>query len=259
MSEFSPTNQLRAENNPKFYARFKWLGLAMFAFCGWFLYDGMVTWPLQRDRSQALIALAEETFTEEQVEEVGPVTGHHAQEAFDKLRRVAAEHEPTFTKWEEVAAEEGWSEELPEKVRTDDDIFMQFVMAIPCAIAGAWMLLTVVLSNGRWIELRDGAIHTSWGQTFPLSSVTQIDKRQWRDKGIARVKYNHEGKAGKFVVDDYKFHRKTTDQILLEIEQSVGEDKITGGPPEKTPEQLAAEEAASDDAAGEPANEAEVS
>ena len=34
------------------------------------------------------------------------------------------------------------------------------------------------------------------------------------------------------MIDDFKFKREPTDQILAEIEKQIGHDKITGGPPE---------------------------
>ena len=235
MSDIDPTAPLRADNNPKFYSRFKWLGLGAIAFGLWFVYDGYVTYPPQRDHSYALVNLVKKNVTEEEFAPLHP-HGHEKQETFDKLLEFTKERPELVSQWEELATEKGWPTELPETIRSDEDIQMQFIMVIPCAIAAAWLLLTVYFANGRWIELRDGQMFTSWGQTFPISSITKIDKRQWRDKGIARVKYEHEGRKGKFVVDDYKFHRKTTDEILLRIEQEVGAEKISGGPPEAPPE-----------------------
>ena len=66
-----------------------------------------------------------------------------------------------------------------------------------------------------------------------------LNKRKWRDKGIAKVTYRDGNRKRRFVIDDYKFHRHPTDAILYELEQKIGVDKITGGPPESPAEEYA--------------------
>jgi hypothetical protein len=46
-----------------------------------------------------------------------------------------------------------------------------------------------------------------------------------------------------FVIDDFKFKREATDQILFELEQRIDIERITGGPPEPLPGELAEEPA----------------
>lgn len=230
MNEFDQ-NALRAENNPKFYSRFKWLGLGAFAFMLYCLYDGYINYPDQQVRGEALMAVAETSLSEERIREASE-GAHGAGEVYQRVVDLMADEEALAAAWEAKAAENDWAAEPPEKLRTDGDIVGQYIMAGIAVIAGVWMLTTVWLASGRWIELADDVVNTSWGQSFPVASVTQIDKRQWRDKGIARVRYKHDGRAGKFVVDDYKYHRKTTDEILRRIEQMATGAEITGGPPE---------------------------
>ena len=38
-----------------------------------------------------------------------------------------------------------------------------------------------------------------------------------------------------FVIDDFKFMREPTDQILFELEQRIEIERITNGPPEPWP------------------------
>ena len=37
------------------------------------------------------------------------------------------------------------------------------------------------------------------------------------------------------MIDDFKFKREQTDQILFELEQRIEIERITGGPPEMLP------------------------
>lgn len=234
MNDFE-SSTLRAENNPKFYSRFKWLGLGAFAFMLYCLYDGYINYPDQQVRGMAFFELAEEKLTDEEKTEASEGS-HGPGETYQHIVENLAEKSELAAAWEELAVENGWDVEPPAKLRTNGDIVSQYIMATIAVIAGVWMLLTVWRANGRWIELADDVVQTSWGQSFPVVSITQIDKRQWRDKGIAKVRYTHDGKSGKFVVDDYKYHRQKTDEILRRIEAIAGVDKITGGPPEEEPE-----------------------
>ena len=225
-------DSLRADNNPKFYSRFKWLGLAALGFACYCYYDGSVNYPDQQVRGEAYLELAEESLTQEQLHEVA-ANAHGRQDVYKKLLKRAKEDVNFSNAWAALTKEKDWPIAPPKKLRSEGDIFNQFVMSGLTTLAGLWMLLTVWRSSGRWVELsKEGTLNTSWGQSFPVESVTQIDKRLWRDKGIARVKYDHEGRKGRFVVDDYKYDRPVMDEILRRMETAVDSDKITGGPTE---------------------------
>lgn len=216
---------IRANHNSKFYTRFLLMGVAALGVMGWFLYDGLYNWPLLAERYRVYTELVE------------------SQEG---------------SRWPEVAAERGWSEDPPEEKdnRSEETIQFQLYCAAAAAVAGVWLLGKVLLANGRWIESNGEQITTSWGQTVPYDGVVEINKRKWAKQGIAYIKYKDGDRTKRFVLDDFKFHRTPTDDILLEMEAAVGDDKITGGEPERVALAKAAEakaeaeaaEAADDDA-----------
>lgn len=235
MSE-SASLPLRAENNAKFYSRFKWLGLGALAFMAYCLYDGYINWADQQVRGEALIQLAEEELPREKLEELAHA-GHGAHDFYLKLKKQLPDFPGLTEAWETKAVAEGWATEPPAKLRTDGDILGQYVMAGLSALAGLWFLLTVARTTGRWFELNENGIASRWGESFALDQITEIEKKQWRDKGIARLRYKTAGGRQKtFVVDDYKYHKKTTDRILWQIENTVGFDKISGGKPGPDPD-----------------------
>ena len=80
-------------------------------------------------------------------------------------------------------------------------------------------------------------MRSSWGQSFQFDQVESLDKRKWRNKGIANVVYRDGARKRRFVIDDYKFMREPTDAILYELEQRIGIEKITSGPPEPLPDE----------------------
>ncbi len=192
---------IHAERDGKYYTRFLLMGVGALLFLGWCLKDGLYSYPLQKVQYEKYTELVDE--------------GRGGE-------------------WEQLAADNGWSAEVPDE-RTDGDILLQFVMGGLSAVVGIWMLSMVWLSRGRWIESDGKQIVTSWGETVPFDAVVSIDKKKWAKKGIAFVQYEDGGKTKRFVLDDFKFVRKPTDEILVLLEQAVGTDKITGGPPEAIP------------------------
>src|SRR3989304_951024 len=194
---------IRAERDPRFYLRFLLIGLAALGFAGWALYDGTIGYPLAQERAVAFEKLLEEQRGEE---------------------------------WDAYAIERGWSTAPPTASKPHEeyevDVKMQFWMAGLAALVGILPLLAVWRSRGRWIELSDQGLTSSWGQTVTLDQAETLEKRQWRSKGIAKLRYDDGGRKRTFVIDDFKFKRGPTDKILAELEKQSGHDKITGGPPE---------------------------
>jgi hypothetical protein len=191
--------KIRAERDPRFYLRFVIIGWVAIGFALWSLYDGAVKYPQQRERGLA----------------------------FEKLMEEGRDNE-----WDKYATERGWPTEYPGEPKSEADIKMQYVMVAVAGLIGALVLLNVWLSRGRWIEADDEGLNSSWGERVPYSSIVSLDKKIWRSKGIAKVKYNDGTRARRFVIDDYKFMRESTDNILYELEERIEPDKIVGGPPE---------------------------
>jgi len=195
---------IRTTTDTRYYTRFLLIGAAAFAFSLWSLYDGAVKYP--KKRQWAL--------------------------AFQELAADGRENE-----WFEYARQRGWPIEPPDKLITDADITTQYIMAVVAATAGVVLLVVVWRARGRWIELNESGLESSWGQHVALDRVICINKKRWRDKGIAKIKYEHGRWKRRFVLDNYKYDRPTTDMILYEIEAEIGADKIVGGPPEPPPEE----------------------
>jgi hypothetical protein len=202
------------------------MGIAAIGFALWFLYDGAISYPNQRAR-----ALAYEALQKEKGED--PV-------AFRDL-------------WHETAAKNDWPATFPGEPKSENEITMQYVMAGLVTAVGLVLLSIPLRARGRWIEATREGLTSSWGQAFGYDQVLDLNKRQWRGKGIAKVTYQDGRRKQRFVIDDYKFDRYKTDSILYELEQRIGRERITGGPPEPPPQE---QESGHDAAAriDEPAN-----
>jgi hypothetical protein len=146
--------------------------------------------------------------------------------------------------WETVAKENDWPIEKPDEnkvlVKTVEDIKnrydwkikSQFVMIAVAAPVGFFSLFVYLGSRGRWLEANNSGITSSWGQQFDFDSILTLDKKQWQNKGIARITYDTEGRTQKFVLDNYKFDRWAVDDILLRVESQITDNQIIGGDPE---------------------------
>jgi hypothetical protein len=185
---------IRTVTDPRYYRRFIIIGLAALGFSLWCLYDGAIGYPKQRERAYAQFK-----------EAVG---------------------ENRLDEWEQYVEQTG--------VKGEGDIMMQYIMAAVTGAIGLWMLTGVWLARGRWIEASDVGLTSSWGQSLNFNQVVSLDKRKWRSKGIAKITYNDNGRKRRFILDDYKFDRATTGQILRDLEGKIDHERITGGPPEAT-------------------------
>jgi hypothetical protein len=199
---------VRADYDPRYYRRFIIIGVVALGFALFCLYDGFIRYPAQRER------------------------------AYQQFKEVVGENR--LDEWEHYAEQTG--------VKGDGDIMMQFVMAAVTGAVGFWLLFGVWRARGRWIESSESGITSSWGQSLAFDQVVALDKRKWRNKGIAKVTYNDGRRNRRFILDDYKFDRATTGQILRELEAKIDPEMISGGPPESAEEEIAASSEAYADA-----------
>jgi hypothetical protein len=203
---------LRANSDHRYYRRFLIMGVVALGFALYCIYDGTIRYPNKRERGFAdfktefthYFSDAQQDVTLDEFETAGEEDARHA--------------------WEKYSHDRG--------IPSGADVILQFVMAAGAGAIGAWMLWGVWRARGQWIEAGNTGLTSSWGQSINYDQILSIDKRKWRKKGIAKIRYQDGGRKRGFVIDDFKFDRDATDQILYEIEEKIGYDKITGGPPE---------------------------
>lgn len=196
---------IRADVNMGFYMRFVLIGLVVFGFGLWAVYDGFIGFPNQIVRAKKYHELSEE-------------------EDFE-------------TKWVDYAREHNWPLENPGEPKTQVDLYFNYFLVVVCIPLGLWLLISVMQARGRWIEADEQQLRSSWGQELNYDQITRLEKKQWKKKGIAHVHYEADGGIKKFLIDDFKFHRKPTDEILCLLESHIDPSIITGGPPEPPKEE----------------------
>jgi len=205
--------QIRAENDPRYSRKFLLMGIGALGFAMYCLYDGLAGYPARRERG---FSEYRSFFKDE----------HRKTMSLAQFEIVGDPDERL--KWNVYEHDNG--------IPSGPDVVMQFIMATVSTIAGLALLSIPLRARGRWVEISDAGLTSSWGDGFRFDEVELVNKRKWRGKGIATVTYVAGGRRRNFVLDDYKFDRYATDAILYELEQRIDPERIANGPPEPPPE-----------------------
>lgn len=163
------------------------IAIALLAFAGWFLYDGLVGYPKQQV----------------------------VREAFAQIK---TDHPDDWqTKWLERAQIEGWSTEQPDPPFSDWDIKAQFFYAAPCLVLGLIFGFSYLRAGGRWVASDESGLKTSAGQEVAWNQIESVDSSRWASKGIAVVNYKNNKGEGRITLDDWKCDTEATKQIYADI------------------------------------------
>ncbi len=190
---------LRTNISGRHLIRLTVVGLFCLGFGLWALYDGKITYPNQQERAREFLKLKEQGRLEE---------------------------------WTEYAAKRGWQPYDPGEPKTEAEIAVQFYMLAIAGGIGLLVLIHVLRCKGRWIEMDETGLRSSRGHQLAFDQITAIDKKKWDNKGIAKLHYQENGRKNILVLDDFIYDRPTTDDILRQVEQRVGHEKIINGKPE---------------------------
>ena len=205
---------VRTTTNPRFLFRLSVVGLFCWGAAAWFFYDYKIGYPAWRERG-----LDYQQFIEDHPE-------------MDELER--------FNAWKKRAAEKGWPTTNPfykdtEAPITQVQINGQILFTYVAGAVGAFFIGRVLLWRGCWVEADDSTLRDKGGNQCQYDQITALDKKQWNNKGIARVRYEADGRKGKMVLDDCNYDRDTTQEILRLVESKIDHAKIINGKPERPP------------------------
>ncbi len=164
------------------------VAIFLFVVAGWFFWDGKINWPRSNERWLA-------------------------QTEYEKSGR--------DSEWPAYAASRGWSAEKPHKLHTEGDILFQIRVSQALFAAAMTALIYWLSQKGRVVRTDAEAVYSPSGVRIPFSAITGLGKKRWESKGFATVRYEIDGKKGEFLLDDYKFDREATHQIVKEIEEKL--------------------------------------
>ena len=197
----------RADTEKFFWLKFLVIGLGTLGFAAYAGWDAMIEGPHQLE--QALVW--------------EPI--HHDADMSQDAK---------MEQWREIASERGWStkhpkKEFTKKSRTEFIYFNYGLMAL-CLLIALPCLLWCLKTKGTWIESTEKGLRNSSGQELTLDQITKVDKARWDKKGITVVHYTDDkGSANTFLIDDLKFERAATDEIMEWIEANIDTKLVVNG------------------------------
>lgn len=203
---------LKADPEKTFLLKFLLIGVVSLLVAMWFAYDGFIGYPAKLPRAAAWDELkADESLDDEQ-----------------RLER-----------WTEISQANGWKVKRLNKEEETKEVQRSIIWQYVCMVLGIAVGIPCILwylaNKNSWIACNDGVIESSWGQSFKPAQVQQFDKKKWEKKGIGIVTYvNDEGTEQRFRIDDLKYNRAITDEIVRWLEGEIGDEKIVNGPPESS-------------------------
>jgi len=213
---------VKANISRQYLIRMGIIALAGIGFALYCLYDGAIGYPNQR-----AWALKYQEIKEECKKENKPQSEWRAQ-------------------WKEIATENGWPLKPPGQPKAEDAWIGQFAMAGVTGVVGILFGFRVLLASRRWIAADEEGLSTHNGLQIPYDQIITFSKKQWRTKGIARIRYWQDERQKRLVLDDYKFDRSATEAIVRRIEAKITPEQIVDGKPEPPLQEPAMEN--SDDA-----------
>ncbi len=196
-------------------------------YAAYFLYDGFIGYPHQHAIHQEYLEFAK------------------ANEGLEKAK--------LFEKWDEDYADEKGYPHAKEAEKEPGSILTQKIIGfslIPVGLYGAWCFAGALK---RWVAAEDGGIRDSDGLFAPWPAITKLDKKLWPKKGIAWVLYDDAGITKRILLDDFKFDRNPTEQIVRAVEEKLTDAQIEGDIRETERDKKKAEKAAAEKAAKEAA------
>ena len=164
----------------------------------WFLYDGYILWPEEAQRHVEYLEIKDTLI-----------------EAGD-----AVDGESTSVRlaWDRHAREMDYQRNIP-KERMDDDIREQrvigWVMIIGALLYGAW----IAWNHTRQVSAEGDIVIGASGERVDINSITAIDRKKWKDKGIAYGIYEEGGKQRRLCLDEHKF--RGCGAIIIEADRRI--------------------------------------
>jgi hypothetical protein len=170
----------------------------IFGIAVWFLYDGYILWPGEAQRHTEYLEIKDALIE----------AGDAVDEKSTSVRLA----------WERHARELDYRRNIP-KERTEGDIRDQRVigwtMMVGALLYGAW----IAWNHTRQVRAEGEIVIGASGERVVIDSIIAIDRKKWKDKGIAYGIYKKGGKQRRLCLDEHKF--KGCEAIIIEAEKRI--------------------------------------
>ncbi len=208
---------------------------AMFVgFCAFFLYDGFIGYPKQQNVYTQFVDHVVKANSLDASKVVPPVDHTKFMEFASK--ESGKSEIDIYAAWDDYAAAQGLppsgkgGKEIAHMNKTESSILWQKIFGFGLIPLAAMMVYAWIGTFSRWVAADENGVMSSAGQTAPWASMTKLDKIRWPKKGIAFLHYEDADKRinQRILLDDFKFDRVATEQIVRAIEAHLKDDQIVG-------------------------------
>ena len=187
-----------AHISTKWRQRMFFMFFMIFGIAAWFLYDGYILWPNEAQRHAEYLEIKDMLI--------------------DAGDAVDGESTSVRLAWERHAREMDYRRNIP-KERTDGDIKEQrvigWIMMVGALLYGVW----IAWNHTRQVRVEGEIVIGASGQRVELDSITAIDRKKWKNKGIAYGIYEEGGKHRRLCLDEHKF--KGCEAIIIEADKRI--------------------------------------
>lgn len=192
--------EIHARISKEWRRRMLFMFLMFFGMGSWFLSDGYIYWPNEGARYQEFSRITDELI------ESGKATD--------------AESSSVRLAWQRYAKEVGYRTAIPSE-RTESDIHEQRLIGWIMVGGSLLFAMWIGWNHTRSVRAEGDLVIGASGEKVQLDDIIEVDRKKWKNKGIAYGIYLVNGKRRRLILDDHKF--VGCEAIILEAERRIDE------------------------------------
>lgn len=192
--------QVDARISKEWRRRMLFMFFMLFGIGAWFLSDGYIYWPNEAERYEAYSEIRDELI--------------------ESGKAVDEESSSVQIAWQRYAREADIRAKVP-KERTPNDIGEQRVIGWSMVTFSIGFALWIAWNHTRSVKAEGDIIYGASGEEVNINSIIDVDRKKWKNKGIAYGIYKVNGKRRRLTLDDHKFIG--CEAIILEAERRIKE------------------------------------
>ena len=219
-AEIKPAGEAKARISAGYRIRIGVLALGLLGFGAWAAYDGFVGYPQHNE------------VVDTYVDRLNEVREQYPETWKEKWPDIAVKEDmlADYSSFAEVeGGQDGEPVKLVGKYKTQSDIYWQYGMMGAAVPLGLFFLMGWFTAPSRWIAMVEDGLTSSRGDVAPFDKIFKLNKERWWKKGIAVVYYKTEQDEERtLTLDDWKYEREPTEQMLETVEARLEPDQIVG-------------------------------
>lgn len=193
--------EVNARISKEWRKRMLFLFFMIFGMASWFLSDGYYYWPKGAEQHAEYVRIKDELI--------------------ESGKAVDEESSSVQLAWQRFAKEAGYKGTKIPKERTESGIREQRVIGWTMMTGACLFGLWIAWNHKRSVQAEGEIVIGASGERVELDSIVAMDRKKWKNKGIAYAIYEVDGKQKRLCLDDHKF--AGCEAIILEAEKRIND------------------------------------